>query len=240
MSRANTKRFFDASGFEPADGGFAVILYGRRVKTPGGVPLILPREGLASAVAVEWAAQGETIRPDTMPITGFCCTAIDTVASGRNSIIDQLVKYGESDLLCYRAEAPEDLRNHQQSHWQPLLDWAAQTHGAELVVTTGVVPVGQPPEALAALRLAVESQDDFHLTVLASVTQAAGSLVIGLCVIGGRLDADAAFETSQLDETWQKDKWGEDSEAAKQHAALRGEMRDAVRFLVLVRGGQGS
>jgi chaperone required for assembly of F1-ATPase len=240
MSRTNVKRFFEASDFESADGGFAVTLDGRRVKTPGGVPLILPEEGLAAAIAAEWAAQEDTIRPDTMPITGLSCTAVDTVASQRAAIVDQLVKYAESDLLCYRADQPDDLREHQQTHWQPLLDWASETHGAGLVVTTGILPVDQPTGALASLRRAVEAQDDFHLTVLASVTQAAGSLVIGLCVIGGRLNAGQAFDASQLDETWQTDTWGEDAEAVKRRVAIRQEIRDAIRFLDLVRGGQGS
>jgi len=239
MSWANAKRFFEASGVESTDGGFAVTLDGKKINTLGGVPLILPFENLASAVAAEWAAQGETIHPETMPLTGFCCSAIDTVANGRTAIINQLVKYAESDLLCYRADKSEDLQNHQQTYWQPLLDWAVDTHGARLCVTQGVVPVEQPPEAIANLRIAVEGLDDFHLTALASVSQVAGSLIIGLCVIAGRLDADAAFKASQLDEAWQSKKWGEDSENAKRSAALHEELRDAVRFLDLVRGEQG-
>ena len=216
-----------------------MTLDGRKINTPGGVPLIVAHEGLASAVAAEWTAQEESIRPETMPLTGFCCTAIDTVATGRTGVMDQLVKYAESDLLCYRADDSEDLRNHQQSHWQPLLDWVVETYGARLTVTSGVLPVDQPPGAIANLRSAVEGLDDYQLTVLASVSQAAGSLVIGLCLIAGRLDADTAFEVSQLDETWQTDKWGEDSEDAKRRALLHEEMRDAVRFLDLVRGGEG-
>lgn len=239
MSWANAKRFFETSGFESADGGYALTLDGRKIKTQGGVPLIVPQEGLALAVAAEWAAQKETIRPETMPHTGFCCTAIDTVATGRTAAMDQLLKYAESDLLCYRADDSEDLRNHQKAHWQPLLDWAAETYGARLAVTSGVLPVEQPPEAIAELRLAVDSLDDFQLTALASVTQAAGSLVIGLAVIAGRLAAAAAFEISQLDETWQTNKWGEDAEDSKRRAALHKEIRDAVRFLDLVRGGEG-
>jgi len=240
MSWANAKRFFENSRIEATNGGYAVTLDGRTINTPGGVPFIVAHEGLASAVAAEWDAQEKIIHPETMPLTGFCCTTIDTVATGRIAILDQLLKYAESDLLCYRADQPEDLRNHQDSHWQPLLDWAAETYGAQLNVTSGVLPVDQPLEAIANLRSPVESLDDYQLTVLASVTQAAGSLVIGLCVIAGRLDADAAFEASQLDETWQIKKWGEDSEAANRRTLLHGEIRDAVRFLDLVRGGQGS
>ncbi|NQV82892.1 MAG: ATPase [Rhodospirillales bacterium] len=236
MSLATAKRFFDTSGIEPTEGGFAVTLDGRQIKTQGGVPLILPQQGLAAAVAAEWDAQEKNIRPDTMPITGLCCTTLDTVTSARQSIIDQLVKYGEHDQLCYRTDEPEDLAIQQQAQWQPLLDWAAETLGVRLNVTVGILSVDQPGEALVNLRRAVEALDDFHLTALASITQAAGSLIVGLAVIGGRLDFQSAFDLSQLEETWQASKWGEDLEAAGRRAALLGEIHGAVRFLDLVRG----
>ncbi|MBT3397237.1 MAG: ATPase, partial [Alphaproteobacteria bacterium] len=212
MAWAAAKRFYDASGVEATEGGFAVTLDNRQVNTQGGVPLILPCQGLAAAVAAEWSAQTETIRPDTMPTTGFCCTTLDTVADARQSIIDQLVKYGGHDQLCYRTAEPEDLADLQQAQWQPILDWAAETLDAHLVVTVGINSVEQPGPALEKLRNAVEVLDDFHLTALASLTQAAGSLVIGLAVLNGRLDPQSAFEISQLDEIWQSKKWGLDSD----------------------------
>lgn len=239
MSWAKAKKFFKDCDVETCDGGFAVLLDGRQIHTPGGGSLILPGQALAIAVSAEWAAQEETIRPDTMPMTGFCCTTLDTVAGNRADIAGQLSKYAQTDLLCYRADEPEDLVAEQQAQWQPLLGWVEDAFGARLRVTTCILPVDQPPEAIQALQKAAEDLDDWQLTVLASVTQATGSLVIGLAVLHGRLDADNAFGASQLDETWQTSMWGEDSEDAKRRAALNAEIQDAARFLNLVRDGEG-
>ena len=236
MSLDNTRKLYEISGYEVTDDGYAITLDRKRISTQGGMPFVVPFEGLASAVAAEWNAQDSNIRPETMPFTGFCCTSLETALIGRKSIINLLVPYAESDLLCYRAEVSKELQNHQEVNWQPLLDWAAVTYDARLTVTTGISYVEQPQEAIANLRHAVESLDDFQLTVLETITKITGSLVIGLCVISSRISADVAFETSQLDEIWQNRKWGGDAEEIRRTKSLHNEILNAVRFLNLVRG----
>ena len=237
MPMNNTRKFFKISSYESTEGGYAITLDGRRITTQSGVPFIIPFEGLASAVAFEWNSQVTSILPETMPLTSFCCTTLDTVIDGRDAIINKLAQYAESDLLCYRTDESKELLKHQEDHWQPLLDWADVTYDAKLTVTRGITPVEQPSDAIANLRHAVESLDIFQLTVLTSITQVAGSLVIGLCVICGHISADSAFNTSQLDENWQKKKWGEDAEEIKHSKTLYTEILNAVRFLDLVRAG---
>src|SRR5205807_469752 len=79
------------------------------VNKPAGARLSVPTRGLAEAIAAEWSAQGEEIVPATMPLMQLAATALDRVAPARARTVDQLVRYGETDLLCYRADAPPDL-----------------------------------------------------------------------------------------------------------------------------------
>ncbi len=55
------KRFHKPAGVAEVEGGFAVTLDGRTVKTPGRRLLALPTSALARAIADEWDAQGETV-----------------------------------------------------------------------------------------------------------------------------------------------------------------------------------
>lgn len=234
MPWANTKRFYKQAGYEEAAGaGFALTLDGRRAKTPEGNPLVLATEKLAQAVAREWADQDENLRAEAMPITGLACTAIDRVKNTRPAMIDHTVKYAATDLLCYRAEGPQELKHHQQAQWQPLLDWAADTFGARLAVTEGIVPKEQPKEALEKLRGAVEALNDLQLTALASATQASGSLIIGLALVHGHITPDEAAAASRLDETWQNQKWGEDPEQAERLESLKKEIGAAAALIEL-------
>lgn len=239
MRRGKFQRFYKTVAVEVVDGaknaaGFGVTLDGRRIKTPAKVEMILPGRGLAEAVAAEWDGQGEEVDPTAMPLTGLVWTALDLVRPGRARVIEDLAAYAAHDLLCYRAEAPTELVARQQELWQPLLDWAARTLDAPLNVTAGVISVAQPTASLSALRGAVESKDDFELTALSGAVTAAGSLVIGLALGAARIDAAAAFEAAQLDESYQIERWGEDPEAVRRRAAIKADLEAAARLFALL------
>lgn len=235
MKQKRIRRFYETAAAVPADGGYAVELDGRPVRTPGKAPLVVPSLALAEAVAAEWREQGEEVDPRAMPLNSLACTAIDIVAPHRAGIVDDLVEHGGHDLLCYWIDETGELLRRQQQHWQPLLDWAGAALGAPLRKTCGITPLDQAPDSLAALRRAVEAHGDHELTALAAAVKAAGSLVIGLALSRGRLAAAEAARVSQLDELWQAEQWGEDAEAAARRAALARDIEAAERFLELIR-----
>ena len=229
------KRFYKQAAAAPAEGGFAVQLDGRPVRTPAKVFLVVPHEALAVAIAEEWQGQGEEVDPRAMALNALACTAIDIVAPQRARIVEDLLGFGGHDLLCYWTDETGELLRRQQQHWQPLLDWAARDLGAPLQKTCGITSRPQPAASIAALERAVAAHDDLALTGLAAAVKAASSLVIGLALARRRIDAAEAFALSQLDELYQAERWGEDAEAAKARAALRRELEAAARLLELVR-----
>ncbi len=170
-----------------------------------------------------------------MPLTRLTATAIDHVRPQRQQFIDEVAGYAATDLVCYRADRPPALVDRQQAIWQPLVDWATLRYDAPLVVTTGVVPRRQPAAALASLRAAVETCDLHGLTALHGATMTTGSLVVGLALLDRRVDAAGAWEASQLDETFQIEAWGEDSEAAARRQAMREDLGNISRYMMLVR-----
>ena len=218
----------------PSDNGWGVALDGKPVRTPARHELRLPNEALAAAIAAEWDAQREDIRPATMPLLRLAATAIDRTAAQRDLVVAETAGYAGTDLVCYRAESPPALVARQDAVWQPLIAWASTRYDAALTVTTGIVPAPQSPAALRALAAIVAAQDDFRLTALHTLTAAAGSLVIALALIERRLDAEAAFAASQLDETFQIETWGEDAEAAARRHALAADIAAAAKFIALL------
>lgn len=228
------RRVYKSVATRPAEGGWGVALDGRPLRTPAKRELSVPNEPLAAAIAAEWEAQQTDIHPETMPLTRLAATAIDRTADLRDKIAAEVANYAGTDLVCYRAEHPPALAARQEAVWQPLLDWAAGRYDAGLAVTAGIVPTAQSAASLKAFAAAVAALDDFRLTALQAATAACGSLVIALALLEGRLDAEAAFAASQLDETFQIEAWGEDEEAAKRRAALADDIAAAARFLALL------
>ena len=232
--RRTLRRVYRQVAVAPAAEGYEIRLDGRSLRSPAKAPMVLPTAGLAEAIAAEWDAQVETVRPDTMPLAQLVSTAIDRTAPDRAAVAAAVAAYAETDLLCHWAPGPASLTARQAEVWQPLLDWAAATLDAPLTVTKGVLPVVQPEASLAALRAAVDRQDDLRLTALQVSTGLLGSLVLGLAQLAGRVTAEEAFAAAQLDEDHQAATWGRDSEAVERAEALHRELRAIDQFLALL------
>lgn len=211
-----------------------IRLDGKPVRTPGRAPLRLPTPALADAVAEEWRAVGEAIDPRAMPLTGLSNAAIDRIAPDPAAFAAGLAKYGESDLLCYRAAEPAELAARQAAAWNPPLDWAEGRYGVTFEIAQGIVHAPQPAATIARLGEAVARFDPFHLAGLSPVVTVAGSLVLGLALAEGELDADAAWTAAQIDEAWQEEHWGSDPLAEQARAAHRRDFDAGARMLALL------
>ena len=209
------------------------------MRLPGGARLTIAAAPLADAIAAEWQAAGgakggEMSFADT-PLTRLAGTAQERIAGNRDANIAVLAGYAETDLLCYRAEAPVPLIQRQAREWQPWLDWAALTYDAPLKVTSGIVHVAQDAVVLRALRAAVARQNILVLAGLGIVVPLLGSLVLGLAVVEAGLDAAAAHRLGCLDEHFQEEFWGTDTEALKRRDAVAADLAVAARFIGLAR-----
>ncbi len=229
------KRHYRSTGVVGLDGGFAVTLDGRPLRTPGKHPLLLPREKLAHAIAGEWQGQGERIAPASLRLTRLANGAIDVVGPARATVEADILGYADTDLVCYRAAGPDSLIARQHETWQPLLDWATTRFGAALGVTRGILPITQPDEVRAALAEPIGAMDDFVLAGLHAAVAAAGSIVIGLALAEARIDAEAAWQAALADEIFQAEQWGADAEAESRRAALRQDIAAAGAFMALCR-----
>ena len=229
------KRFYQAAEVTSAGGGYGVALDGKPLRTPAKVELVVPSRALAEAIAAEWRDQGEEIKLDALPLTRLTSTGIDLVTPRRAEVGAEVARYAGTDLVCYRAGHPPELARRQHAAWQPLIDWATMRYDAALEVTVGVVPIAQPVRSLRAFAAAVGAYPPLELAALHLATAACGSLVVALALVEGRLDAEQAFNTAQLDESFEIELWGEDAEQTERRAALKDDIALARRFIDLLR-----
>ncbi|MEO0380339.1 MAG: ATP12 family chaperone protein, partial [Pseudomonadota bacterium] len=183
MTEWAMKRFWKAASVTPSGPGFEVLLDGRAVKTPAKRALAVPTQRMATEIAAEWDAQEETIDPTLMPWTRSANAAIDKVATQRQEVMEHLAGYAETDLLCYRADGPAALLARQAQIWDPMLDWAADTYGARLSVTSGVMPITQAAADIDRLAAKMRGMSSFQLTGFHDLVALSGSFVLALAGI---------------------------------------------------------
>lgn len=228
------KRFWKDVSVAPEGDGWTILLDERPVRTPARGALVLPTEPLAEAIAEEWRSVEGEIDPRAMPMTGLANASIDRVAPERRAFASGLAKYAEADLACYRSEWPPELAARQEQSWDPLLAWGRRRYDVDFSTTTGLLHVPQPQATIDRLSQAVAELDAFHLAGLSPLVTAGGSLLAALAVLERAITPEAAWDAVSIDERWQLEQWGGDTEAETALDNKRRDFLSAARFLELL------
>jgi len=224
------KRFYECVALGETPGGFSVLLDGKPIRTPSRAILSLPTRGIAEVVAQEWDAQREALDPMTMPMTRLANSVVDGVQGREADVADDLGKYFESDLICYRASHPTELVAREAEAWDGVLFWIAQTLDAHFILAEGIVHAAQPARAVAAARGAMP-RDAWPLAACHIVTTLTGSALLALALWRGSRDAEQVWSAAHVDEDWNIEQWGEDEEVVARRAARRRDFDAAARVI---------
>ncbi len=213
----------------------SIALDGRGVKTPMKAKLVLPSSALAEAIAAEWNAQIEFINPAAMPLTKLANTAIDRAGLERKFVAGQVVEFAGSDMVCYRAEAPENLVALQQAAWDPIVAWASAAMDAKVTFVSGIIHQKQDGATIAKVEAHVASLSNFELTVAHNLTTLTGSALLGLMLTAGAISAEQGWEAAHVEEDFQIATWGQDDEANARRAFRRIDFDGSLQFLNLLK-----
>lgn len=233
VTRLRPKKLFKKVEVTALEDGFGVLLDGRRLKTPGGLELVVEVEDVAELVAAEWRAQTGKIRPDEMPVMRLVSGALDLNADDRRRITEELTGYAASDLICYRAEEPEALQNAQADRWEPILAGVETALNARFVRVAGIVYREQPEETVSAFSEAISPIDPIALAAFYEVARLTGSALIAYAVYTGLTTWPDGWIAAHVDEDWQIAQWGEDGEALARRAAALKDYEAACTVMAL-------
>lgn len=232
LKRQMPKRFYKEVAVAQLAEGFAIHLDGKPVRTPARALLVLPTRAAAELVAGEFAAQGEHIDAMTMPVMRLANTAIDGVAADQQAVIEDILRFASSDMLCYRAGSPEALVARQADAWDGVLDWARASLGARFLLAEGVMHIEQPREAIGAIGIHVSQKGEpMRLAALHLMTSLTGSALLALAVECGELDLETAWSAAHVDEDWQIEQWGQDAEALARRNNRKRDMTAAAQLI---------
>lgn len=224
------KRFWKEVAVEQAEGGWRITLDGRPLRTQGGAPQIVATGALAEMLASEWSGQGDEVDLASFPARDMADYAIDMVAPDPSASIAKVLRYGETDTLCYRVDPDEPLHRRQWEVWEPIVAAFEAREGVRIERVSGIVHRRQPPETLGALNERLEALDPFTLAALELLTSLSASLCVGLSALDPEADADALWAAAELEETWQVELWGSDSLAQDRRERRRADFLRARAF----------
>ncbi|MCB1784256.1 MAG: ATP12 chaperone family protein [Alphaproteobacteria bacterium] len=230
------KRFYKLVSSSREQGGHTITLDGRPVKTRAGEKLLCKTESLAQELVKEWASQGEQIRPDTMPLTQILNTMTDRVSRERAAMSAAVLKYLDTDLICYRVENPPALCTLQEEIWSPWSAWFEEKFKHPLATTTGLQALAQNQVLHKAVAEYVEAMEDDHFTILQLVTSLSGSIILALAFTDQAATPKDILRAMFLeedfkDELYNAERHGPDPMLSKARAAAEIDLNGAQTFL---------
>ena len=224
------KRFYKATSVAAVEGGWQAQIDGRAIKTPAKAALVVPTQGLAQVIAGEWAAQGEKVIPESMPMTQYVCSAIDRVAPARAEIIGAMSAFAETDLICYPAGTPLELRTMQDAAWLPLIELL----GWPLKQTDTLTAIDQDPSVRPRAATWLQTLEPFALTAVASLIEASGSFFLAYGLATKAWDLQTLLDASSVEERYALKKWGSDEEAEQLMARRAADLTTLSQMLDLL------
>jgi chaperone required for assembly of F1-ATPase len=227
------KRFYKDVTSDKRDGGFAILLDGRPVRTPAKKHLLVPSASLGIALAEEWRRQVTVIDPATMPLTRLVNSALDGVTGREADVAAEIVRYAGGDLLFYRANGPAALVERQAEAWDPVIAWAEKWAGGRFILAEGIMPVTQPQNTLVNIAARISALPALPLSALNVMTTLTGSALLALAHAHGRLDVDQAWLAAHVDEDYQMAQWGTDTQAELRRANRWRDMQAASQLWAL-------
>ena len=233
------KRFYKEASYRQDGDEFIVELDKKPVKTQSGRLLVAPSKTLAGSVVKEWEDQKETIDPESMLLTQLLNTAIDRSGPQRKEIEATVLKYMNTDLLCYRAPDPEELVTRQTEQWDPWMTWFDQHYGVKLLTTKGLDALTQPDEAHKRVLNYMQALDPHDFTVMHVVVSLSGSVILGLAFMEGELEPEEIFDLAFLEERYHgelagEDEHGQDPAQKKAHDSVKAELKAAQQYQSLL------
>ncbi|MGN6209809.1 ATP12 family chaperone protein [Asticcacaulis sp.] len=228
------KRFWGGTATMEVEGGFAVALDGRPVKTPRGNIMVLPNAALASLVEAEWAAVGEYVDYEAMPLTRLGFASVDRMDEVLDDTLAEVTRYSETDLLCYPSEYPAALQAREAAAWQPILAWADAALDLQFQQNQSIIHQPQPKETIRRIQSLIAKATAYEQAGIMLAIPLLGSVILALALWRGHLTGEAAYQSSRIGEDFQSETWGVDAEAAKRAAGMKAQAQSlAIWFHAL-------
>ena len=133
--------------------------------------------------------------------------AKDKIFFDKKKYIDEVMKYINTDLICYWEQKPEDLYTLQIDNWSKQLK-KLKKEELKFDYTFNILPIEQNKSSIELLKNKLIKLDDVILACLLILTKTTSSLLLSYLFATYRIKPIDLYKNTYLHEIWQSNKWG--------------------------------
>ena len=133
--------------------------------------------------------------------------AKDKILVDKQKYINEVMKYINTDLICYWEQKPEDLYALQRDYWSKELK-KLKKEGLKFDYTFNILQIEQKKSSIELLENKLIKLYDMILACLLILTKTTSSLLLSYLFATYRIKPIDLYKNTYLHEIWQSNKWG--------------------------------
>tara|TARA_S200000501_G_scaffold298526_1_gene285087 strand:- start:162 stop:866 length:705 start_codon:yes stop_codon:yes gene_type:complete len=149
-------------------------------------------------------------------------------------LINKLINYLHTDLLCYRAEDNTELAKIQTRLWQPLINYAFKNYKIHLKSESGIMPIRQDSHNNIYLSKFLNKLNSIEFSTYFFITNFSNSNIIALNFMTNNIVSVKAWQCLSLEETYSQKKWGKDKEVQDKLLEKKKYFDEIINFNLLL------
>ena len=152
------------------------------------------------------------------------------VQKNKNAIIDRLVNFALNDVLLFWS-TDKKVQKEQEKSWSPIIVWANQTVNVDLKKTDSLEVQSENVNTSSRLKDYLSSLSDKELSGFYIAALNMRSVLLALALVKGKINANEAFELSELEELYQARKWGTEPVAEARRNSIKNLLISTEKYL---------
>ena len=189
-----------------SDGVFNLFINNKEIKTPEKVSFnfkekIFPNLILKEIEKLKLKNLNQSIYYNIFSL------AKDKIQVDKQKYIEEVLKYINTDLICYWVNKPDDLYTLQLDNWNSQLK-KLKKEELNFDYTFNITPIKQNKSSIVLLKKKLIQLDDIILSCLLIITKITSSVLLSYLFITNRIKPIDLYNNTYLHEIWQSKKWG--------------------------------
>ena len=189
-----------------SDGFFKLFINNKEIKTPEKVSFNF-KEKIFPNLILKEIKKFKLKNLNHSTYYNIFSLAKDKIQVDKQKYIEEVLKYINTDLICYWENKPDDLYALQLDNWNSQLK-KLRKEELNFDYTFNIIPIKQNKYSIELLKNKLTLLDDIMLSCLLIVTKTTSSLLLSYLFTTNRIKPIDLYKNTYLHEIWQSKKWG--------------------------------
>ncbi len=189
-----------------SDGVFNLFVNNKEIKTPEKVSFNF-KEKIFPNLILKEIKKFKLKNLNQSTYYNIFSLAKDKIQVDKQKYIEEVLKYINTDLICYWENKPDDLYTLQLDNWNSQLK-KLKKEELNFDYTYNITPIKQNKSSIVLLKKKLIQLDDIILSCLLIITKITSSVLLSYLFITNRIKPIDLYNNTYLHEIWQSKQWG--------------------------------